>query len=43
MLKSQQLLAFLTFMSGKNNILSLSELYWYFYTYVHLEFHAQLS
>ena len=38
----------LTFMSRKNSILSLSEpeksrVSWYFYTYVHLKFHAQLS
>ena len=38
----------LTFMSGKNSILGLSEpkkaeLSWYFYTYEHLKFHAQLS
>ena len=38
----------LTFMNGKNSILCLSELKksqknLYFYTYVHLKFHAQLS
>ena len=38
----------LTFMSKKNSILGLSEpkkswLSWYFYTYEHLKFHAQLS
>ena len=37
----------LTFMSGKNSILGLSEpkkwISWYFYTNVHLKFHAQLS
>ena len=38
----------LTFMSGKNSILGLSEpkksrISWYFYTYVYLKFHAQLS
>ena len=38
----------LTFMSGENSILGLSEpkkgrISWYFYTYEHLQFHAQLS
>ena len=38
----------LTFMSGKNSILGLSEpkkaeCSWYFYTYEHLKFHAPLS
>ena len=38
----------LTFMSRKNSILHLSEpdkswISWYFYTYEHLKFHAQLS
>ena len=37
-----------TFRSGKNSILGLSEpkisqISWYFYTYEHLKFHAQLS
>ena len=35
-------------MSGKNSILGLAEpkksrISWYFYTYEHLKFHAQLS
>ena len=38
----------LTFMSGKNSIIGLSEpkkcrISWYFYTYEHLKFHAQLT
>ena len=38
----------LTFMSGKNSLLHLSEpekswISWYFYTYEHWKFHAQLS
>ena len=38
----------LTFMSGKNSILGVSgpekgQISRYFYTYVHLKFHAQLS
>ena len=38
----------LTILSGKNSILGLSEpekccISWYFYTYEHLKFHAQLS
>ena len=38
----------LTFMSGKNSILGLSDpkksiTYWHFYTYEHLKFHAQES
>ena len=38
----------LTFMSRKNSTLGLSErqksqVSWYFYTYEHLKFHAQLS
>ena len=38
----------LTFMSGKNSILGLSEpktswISWHFYPYEHLKFHAQLS
>ena len=44
----QQLLAFLTFMSGKNNILDLSEpkkaeFLDILYTYEHFKVHAQLS
>ena len=46
--KMPTIVGILTFMSGKNSILGLSELKtsrisWYFYTYEHLKFHAQLS
>ena len=38
----------LTFVSGKNSILGLTEpkkkpIFYYFYTYVHLKFHAEVS
>ena len=46
--KMPTIVGILTFMSRKNSILSLSEpekcwLYWYFHTYEHLKFHAQVS
>ena len=47
-IKMPTIVGILTFMSRKNSILSLSELekcwiYWYFHTYEHLKFHAQVS
>ena len=46
--KMPTIVGILTFMSRKNSILSLSEpakcwISWYFHTYEHLKFHAQLS
>ena len=46
--KMPTVVGILTFMSGKNSILGLSEpvkgrISRYFYTYEHLKFHAQLS
>ena len=46
--KMPTIVGILTFMSRKNSILHLSEpdkswISWYFYTYEHLKFHAQLS
>ena len=46
--KMPTIVGILTFMSGKNSIPDISEtkkshMSWYFYTYVHLKFHAQLS
>ena len=46
--KLPTIVGILTFMSRKNSILGLSEpekslISWYFYTYEHLKFHAQLS
>ena len=46
--KMPTIVGILTFMSRKNSILGLSEsekswISWYFYTYYHLKFHAQLS
>ena len=46
--KMPTIVGILTFVSGKNSILGLSEpkngrISWYFYTYEHLQFHAQLS
>ena len=46
--KMPTVVGILTFMSGKNSILCLSEpkkclISLYFYTYEHLKFHAQLS
>ena len=46
--KMPTIVGILTFMSGKNSILGLSEpkknwISWYFYTYEHLKFHAQVS
>ena len=46
--KMPTIVGILTFMSRKNCILSLSEpekcwISWYFHTYEHLKFHAQLS
>ena len=46
--KMPTIVGILTCMSGENNILSLTEpwkgrISWYFYTYEHLKFHAQLS
>ena len=45
--KMPTIVGILTFMSRKNSILGLSESeeswIWYFYTYEHLKFHAQLS
>ena len=46
--KMPTIVGILTFMSGKNSSLGLSEpersqISWYFYTYEHLKFHAQLS
>ena len=46
--KMPTIVGILTFKSGKNSILGLSELKisqisCYFYTYEHLKFHAQLS
>ena len=46
--KMPTIVGILTFMSRENSILHLSEpdkswISWYFYTYEHLKFHAQLS
>ena len=46
--KMPTIIGILTFMSGKNSILGTSEpkkcqISWYFYTYGHSKFHAQLS
>ena len=46
--KTSTIVGILTFISGENSILGLSELNisqisWYFYTYKHLKFHAQMS
>ena len=46
--KMPTIVGILIFMSRKSSILGLSEskksqIYWYFYTYEHLKFHAQLS
>ena len=46
--KMPTIVGILTFMSGKNSILGLSDpkksrISWYLYTYEHLKFHAQLS
>ena len=46
--KMPTIVGILTFMSGKNSIVGLSEpekcrISGYFYTYEHLKFHAQLS
>ena len=46
--KMPTIVSILTFMSGKNSILGLSEpkksqITWYFYTHEHLNFHAQLG
>ena len=46
--KMSTIVGILTIMNRKNSILDLSEpkkcwVYWYFYTYEHLKFHAQLS
>ena len=46
--KMPTVVGILTFMNGKNSILGLSEpkksrISWYFYTYEHLKFRAQLS
>ena len=46
--KMPTIVGILTFMSRKNSLLHLSEpdkswISWYFYTYEHLKFHAQLS
>ena len=46
--KMPTIVGILTFMSGKNSIPGLSEpkisrISWYFYTYDHLKFHAQLN
>ena len=47
-IKMPTIVCILTFMNWKNSILGLSEpkkswISWYFYTYEHLKFHAQLS
>ena len=47
-IKMPTVVGILTVISGKNSILGLSEpikswIYWYFYTYEHLKFHAQLN
>ena len=46
--KMPTIVGMLTCVSGKNNILGLTELnkgqiFYFFYTYEHLKFHAQLS